>query len=216
MKQTPTMRKKDRRIPEETIRRLSLYLRTLRFVEKKGVPVISSERLTKHLQITGAQARKDLTYFGSFGQPGVGYSVSRLKKKIEEILGVNHSWNVVLVGCGKLGAALLAYPGFRRFGFKILAAFDSNPAKIGQKIGNVPVVADQEMEKFIRQNKVKVAILTVPAEAAQEIARRLTESGIAAILNFAPRYLNIPEKIQIKSVDMAMELESLVYYLKNR
>jgi len=210
------MRKKHRRIPEETVRRLSLYLRTLRFMENKGVRVISSERLTKHLNITGAQARKDLTYFGSFGQPGVGYNVHRLRKKIEEILGLDHNWNVVLVGCGKLGAALLAYPGFRRFGFRILAAFDNNPAKIGQKIGDVPVIADHKMERFIRKNGVKVAIVTVPAEAAQEIARRLVENGISAILNFAPRYLAIPEKIQIKSVDMAMELENLVYYLKNK
>lgn len=210
------MRKKHRRIPEETVRRLSLYLRTLRFMENKGVQVISSERLTKHLNITGAQARKDLTYFGSFGQPGVGYNVHRLREKIEEILGLDHSWNVVLIGCGKLGAALLAYPGFRRFGFRILAAFDNNPAKIGQKIGDVPVIADQKMEEFIRKNGIKVAIITVPAEAAQEIARRLAESGISAILNFAPRYLAIPDKVKIKSVDMAMELESLVYYLKNR
>ena len=210
------MRKKHRRIPEETVRRLSLYLRTLRFMENNGMQVISSERLTKHLNITGAQARKDLTYFGSFGQPGVGYNVHHLRKKIEEILGLDHSWNVILVGCGKLGAALLAYPGFRRFGFRILAAFDNNPVKVGQKIGDVPVIADQKMEGFIRKNRVKVAIVTVPANAAQKIARRLAESGISAILNFAPRYLAIPEKIQIKSVDMAMELESLVYYLTNR
>ena len=167
------LRKKHRRIPEETVRRLSLYLRTLRFMENKGVPVISSERLTKHLNITGAQARKDLTYFGSFGQPGVGYNVHLLRKKIEEILGLDHSWNVVLIGCGKLGAALLAYPGFRRFGFRLLAAFDNNPAKVGQRVGDVPVIADQKMEGFIRKNGVKVAIVTVPAEAAQEIARRL-------------------------------------------
>ncbi|MFH2069100.1 MAG: redox-sensing transcriptional repressor Rex [Candidatus Omnitrophota bacterium] len=209
------MRKKHPRIPEETVRRLSLYLRTLRFMENKEVHVISSERLTKHLNITGAQARKDLTYFGSFGQPGVGYNVHRLRKKIEEILGLDHNWNVILVGCGKLGAALLAYPGFRRFGFRILAAFDNNKTKIGQKIGGVPVIADQKMEGFIQKNGIKVAIVTVPAEAAQGIARRLAESGISAILNFAPRYLAIPEKIRIKSVDMAMELESLVYYLKN-
>ena len=210
------MQKKHRSIPEETVRRLSLYLRSLHFMENKGVPVVSSERLTKHLNITGAQTRKDLTYFGSFGQPGVGYNVSRLKKKIEEIIGLDHSWNVVLVGCGKLGAALLTYPGFRRFGFKILAAFDNNPAKIGQKIGDVSIIADQKMEKFIRKNEVQVAIVTVPAKAAQEIAQRLAKSGISAILNFAPRYLTIPDNIRIKSVDMAMELESLVYYLTNR
>jgi len=210
------LRKNSRRIPEETVRRLSLYLRTLRFMENKGVQVVSSEQITKHLNITGAQARKDLTYFGSFGQPGVGYNVCRLRKKIEGILGLDHSWNVILVGCGKLGAALLVYPGFRRFGFRILAAFDNNPVKVGQRIGGVPVIADQKMEGYIRKNGVKVAIVTVPAEAAQEIARRLAESGISAILNFAPRYLVISEKIRIKSVDMAMELESLVYYLKNQ
>jgi redox-sensing transcriptional repressor len=210
------MRKKQQRIPEETVRRLSLYLRTLRFMENKGMQVVSSERLTKHLNITSAQARKDLTYFGSFGQPGVGYNVRRLKEKIEGILGLDRSWRVILVGCGKLGAALLAYPGFRHFGFKIMAAFDNNPAKVGQVIGGAPVLADRTMENFIRKNKIKVAVITVPAEAAQEIARRLVKSGISAILNFAPRYLTIPENIQIKSVDMAMELESLVYYLTNR
>ena len=210
------MQKKHQRIPEETIRRLSLYLRTLRFMEKKGVQVISSERLTKHLNITGAQVRKDLTYFGSFGQPGVGYNVNRLREKIEKILGLDHNWNVILVGYGKLGAALLAYPGFRRFSFKILAAFDNNPAKVGQKIGDVLVIADQKMEEFIQKNGVTVAIVTVPAKAAQEIAWRLAKSGISAILNFAPRYLTIPEKIRIKSVDMAIELEGLVYYLTNK
>jgi len=210
------MKKRPKHIPEETIRRLSLYLRTLRFMEKSGVQVISSERLTRHLHVTGAQARKDLTYFGSFGQPGVGYNIHRLRTKIEGILGLDRKWNVILVGCGKLGTALLAYPGFRRFGFKITAAFDNNPAKVGRVIGGLTVLPNREMEDFIRKNSVKVAIVTVPAEAAQEIARRLVRGGVSAILNFAPRYLSIPENIRIKSVDMAMELESLVYYLKNQ
>ena len=210
------MRKKRWSIPEETIRRLSLYLRILRFLEKEGVRVISSERLTKHLHITSAQARKDLAYFGSFGQPGVGYNVRRLREGVEKILGLNLSWQVILVGVGKLGAALISYPGFRHFGFKILAAFDNNPAKVGQAISGIPVLDDRQMEDFIREHQIKVAIMTVPASAAQDIARRLVNSGISAILNFAPRYLSIPENIQIKSVDMAMELENLVYYLTHQ
>ncbi len=209
------MRKKGWHIPEETIRRLSLYLRTLRYLEKEGVRVISSERLTKHLHITSAQARKDLAYFGSFGHPGVGYNVRRLREKIEEILGLDRHWDVILVGAGKMGAAFLAYPGFRRFGFKIRAAFDNNPAKLGQKIGGIPVLDDQRMEEFIQANRIRAAIITVPASAAQDVARRLVGSGITAILNFAPRYLSIPEHIHIKSVDVAMELENLVYYLTN-
>ena len=210
------MRRKRWSIPEETVRRLSLYLRILRFLEKQGVRVISSERLTRHLHITSAQARKDLAYFGSFGRPGVGYSVRRLRRKIEEILGIDRRWKVVLVGVGKLGTALLTYPGFKRFGFKILAAFDNNPAKIGMIIGGIKILADEEMERFIKKYRVRVAIISVPADSAQDIARRLVNSGIQAIFNFAPRYLVIPDNVQIKSVDMAMELENLVYYLKNR
>ncbi len=207
-------KRRQRQVPEETVRRLSLYLRTLRFLEKKGIRIVSSERLTRHLFITSAQVRKDLAYFGSFGQPGVGYVVANLRSKIEQILGLDQRWDVILVGVGKLGSALLAYPGFRRFGFRIRAAFDNNPAKLGQKIAGVPVMDDRKMEDFIRKNRIKVAIITVPAAAAQEIARRLVKSGVAAILNFAPRYLTIPERIRIKSVDMAAELENLIYYLK--
>jgi redox-sensing transcriptional repressor len=209
-------KKRARRIPEETVRRLSLYLRTLRFLEKNGTQVISSERLIRHLNITSAQARKDLAYFGSFGRPGIGYNVQKLRKKIETILGLDRKWKVILVGCGKLGAALLAYPGFQRFGFRILAAFDNNPAKVGRIIAGVPVISERKMEEFIRKNKVEVAVVSVPAKAAQEVAGRLVKSGISAVLNFAPRYLVIPERVRVKSVDMAMELESLVYYLTNR
>lgn len=201
-------------IPEETIRRLSLYLRILMVLEREKIPVISSKRLVEHLPVTSAQARRDLAYFGSFGKRGVGYPVTELKSRISGILGLDREWPVVLVGAGRLGQALADYKGFRRFGFHVRAVFDNNPRKIGRKFGTVTVRPVSTMEDFIRKHHIRVAAVAVPASAAQETVDRLVSCGVTAVLNFAPRYLELPGHVHIKSVDMAMELESLVYHLK--
>ncbi len=205
--------RKEIEVPEETIRRLSVYLRILRLLEKRGVAVVSSRRLTRHLMITDGQARRDLAYFGSFGRPGIGYDVQELKTRIEKILGLKQGWQVILVGAGKLGSALLHYPGFRAFGFHVMSAFDNNPRKIGRRIAGILVRDEQTLEAFVRENKIRTAIITVPASAAQKIVDRLSNCGVSAILNFAPCYLTIKKGVHIKNMDMAMELETLAYYL---
>lgn len=204
---------REKRIPVETVRRLSLYLRTLRLFERRGARVISSAELTRHLDITGAQARRDLAYFGSFGQPGVGYYVGHLREKIEAILGLHRNWEAVLVGAGKLGTALLEYPGFRRYNFRLVAAFDRDRGKVGRLIGGVPVRPAGELSSFLRRQPVKIAVIAVPGRAAQAVADCLVAGGVSAILNFAPRYLDFPAHVQIKSLDMAMEIEGLIYHL---
>lgn len=206
-------RPEKKEIPAETVRRLSLYLRTLRFLERRGVPVVSSAELTHRLEITAAQARRDLAYFGSFGRPGVGYEVAHLRGKIERILGLDRRWDAVLVGAGKLGTALLEHPGFRRHNIRVAVAFDSNPQRYGRVVAGVPVLPVREMEQYLRRHRIRVAVITVPARTAQEVTDRLVAGGVTAILNFAPRYLELPERIAIRSLDMAMELEGLVYHL---
>ena len=201
-------------IPGQTVQRLSFYLRTLRYLHREGVRVISSERLTKHLNVTATQVRKDLSYFGPFGRPGVGYNVSNLIKKVESILGLDQKRKVILVGVGKLGSALLAYPGFRRY-FRFVAVFDKNPEKIGKVYQKTRVRDVADMEWVIKKEKVRLGIIAVPTSSAQEIASRMTNGGIKGILNFAPLYLNIGEDIQIRTVDMAIEMENIVYYLKD-
>ncbi|MCK4244788.1 MAG: redox-sensing transcriptional repressor Rex [Candidatus Omnitrophica bacterium] len=200
-------------IPHETIKRLALYLRSLRYLARKRVEIISSRKLTEHINASPAQVRKDLACFGEFGVPGVGYQVKKLIAEIESILGLKKKQEVALVGVGKLGSALLAYPGFKRFGFRISALFDNSPEKIGKKISGLKVEDVARIEEVLRRKKIKIAIITVPAANAQEAADRLVAAGIKVILNFAPRYLNIPQGVIINTIDMAIELECLIYYL---
>jgi len=200
-------------VPAETVKRLSLYLRNLKYLAKEGVEIISSDKLAQDIYVSPAQVRKDLSYFGDFGIRGVGYSVKSLIKEIQSILGLNKEWPVALIGVGRLGSALLNYPGFKEFGFRISIAFDSDPEKIGKIYQGIKIEDFSEIERIIKKENIKIAIITVPASAAQEIADRLVRAGIEAILNFSPQYLNIPENINIKTVDIATELESLVYYL---
>ena len=200
-------------MPHETIKRLALYLRSLRYLAEKRVEIISSEKLTEHIHASPAQVRKDLACFGEFGVPGVGYQVKKLIAEIESILGLKEKREVALVGIGKLGGALLAYTGFRKFGFRISALFDNNPEKIGKKISGLKIEDVVRIEEVLKRRKIKIAITTVPATNAQEVANRLVAAGIKVILNFAPHYLNIPQGIIINTIDMAIELECLTYYL---
>lgn len=207
---------KKRIIPQATIKRLALYLRSLRYLEKKEVEMISSEKLAEHIYASPAQVRKDLSYFGEFGIRGVGYNVKKLIAEIESNLGLKKERNVALVGIGKLGSALLAYPGFEKFGFRISALFDNNPEKIGKKFSGLKVEKIDRIKQVSKRRKIKIVMITVPAENAQEVADRVVAAGIKVILNFAPYYLTIPEGIIINTIDMAIELESIAYYLPRK
>lgn len=193
---------------------MSLYLRSLRRLEEEKVRVASSFDITRFLSISSVQFRKDLSYFGGFGRRGVGYDVESLKREIEKILGTDSVWKIALVGVGKLGSALLAYPGFLEFNLQITAAFDNDARKVGKSWGGVRIEPIGRLKESIKKNNIKIAILAVSAESALKISRELVVSGIKAILNFSPVNLVLPSDISVSNVDMASELESLVYKLK--
>ena len=205
-----------KRIADSTVRRLSAYLRFLEDFENRGLTTISSEELAKQGGTTSAQVRKDLSFFGSFGKRGLGYSVPELAGRLREILGLGREWRVVIVGAGKIGAALAQYRGFRQRGFTILAAYDNNPEKIGRTLEGILVRDIEELEKDIQREKPDIVVLTVPAEQAQKVVDRVVRAGVKAILNFAPTQLQAPPDVAVKTVNMAMELEGLSFALTNR
>jgi redox-sensing transcriptional repressor len=205
-----------KRIADSTVRRLSAYLRFLEDFENRGLETISSEELAQRGGTTSAQVRKDLSFFGSFGKRGLGYSVPELAGRLREILGLGKEWKVIIIGAGKIGAALAQYRGFRQRGFQILAAYDANEEKIGRKLEDIPVRDIAQLERDVRQDHPDIAVLTVPAEEAQRVLDRVVKTGIKAILNFAPTQLQAPADVTVKTVNMAMELEGLSYALTNR
>ena len=205
-----------KRIADSTVRRLSAYLRFLEDFEARGLNTISSEELAKRGGTTSAQVRKDLSFFGSFGKRGLGYSVPELAGRLREILGLGKEWRVVIVGAGKIGAALAQYRGFRQRGFNILAAYDNNAEKIGRKLEGIPVRDIDSLERDIQRDKPDIVVLTVPGEEAQTVLDRVVKAGIKAILNFAPTQLQAPADVTVKTVNMAMELEGLSFALTNR
>ncbi len=204
------------RVPWESIKRLSLYLRNLNYLAKEGMETVSSDELSKNIYVSAAQVRKDLSYFGDFGTRGVGYNVKFLISEIEFALGLYRKWQIALIGMGRLGSALLNYPGFEEFGFQISVAFDSDPKKIGRIYKGIRIENISQIEMIIRRKRIRIAIIATPALAAQEIANKLTKAGIEAILNFSPWYINIPEDVKVRTVDIAVELENLTYYLMHK
>jgi redox-sensing transcriptional repressor len=205
-----------KRIADSTVRRLSAYLRFLEDFENRGLSTISSDELAKRGGTTSAQVRKDLSFFGSFGKRGLGYSVPELAGRLREILGLGRQWKVIIIGAGKIGAALAQYRGFRQRGFNILAAFDANPDKVGKALEGIPVRDIAQLDRDVLREKPDIAILTVPSETAQAVVDRVVRAGIKAILNFAPTQLQVPNDVTVKTVNMAMELESLSFALTNR
>ncbi len=205
-----------KRIADSTVRRLSAYLRFLEDFEGRGLTTISSEELAKRGGTTSAQVRKDLSFFGSFGKRGLGYSVPELAGRLREILGLGREWKVVIVGAGKIGAALAQYRGFRQRGFSILAAYDNNPEKIGRTLEGIPVRDIAQLERDIALDPPDIVVLTVPGDEAQTVVDRVVKAGVKAVLNFAPTQLQAPADVTIKTVNMAMELESLSFALTNR
>ena len=201
------------KIPEMTIRRLSVYTRCLLQLEEDGIKTISSQELAERFNLNSAQVRKDLAYFGEFGVRGIGYYVSGLKAELQRILGLDREWPVVLVGLGNLGAALFHYRGFTRQGFRIAAIVDDDPAKAGRDVDQVPVFTTAQMSREIKTRGIQIAIVAVPAESAQTVTDQLVAAGIRAVLNFAPARLRIPRDVRLKNVDLSIELETLSFYL---
>jgi redox-sensing transcriptional repressor len=197
--------------PKAVVGRMSLYLRQLETYHRQGLQTVSSSQLGEPLSIKDAQVRKDLAYFGQFGHPGVGYSIEELIDTLRHILGIDHEWPLALVGLGNLGRALLRYRGFRTRGFHVVALFDNDPTKIGQKIDGLIVEPIDSLRKAVAMRKIKLAILCVPTEAAQPVADLLVSSGIGGILNFAPIPLSVPAHVNLVPVDLSVQLENLAY-----
>ena len=205
-----------KRIADSTVRRLSLYLRFLEESSQRGLVTISSDELARRGGTTSAQVRKDLSFFGSFGKRGLGYSVPELTESLREILGLRKDWQVIIVGAGKIGTALAQYRGFRQRGFRVVAVYDRDPKKIGTRWDSLTVRDMADIERDIRAEHPDIAVLTTPAEEAQSVVDRLVASGIRALLNFAPIQLHVPPEVTLKNVNMAMELEGLSFALTNR
>jgi redox-sensing transcriptional repressor len=205
-----------KRIAESTVRRLSIYLRFLEEFEVRGATTVSSEELARRGGTTSAQVRKDLSFFGSFGKRGLGYSVPELSTALREILGLGREWQVVIVGAGKIGAALAQYRGFRQRGFNILAVYDSNPEKVGRTLEGIEIRDMNRFEGDVERERPEIAVIAIPGDGAQEVLDRIVRTGIKAVLNFAPVQLHAPADVTVKAVNMAMELEGLSFALSNR
>jgi redox-sensing transcriptional repressor len=205
-----------RRIAESTVRRLSIYLSFLEEIQEGGATTTSSDDLAKLGGTTSAQVRKDLSFFGSFGKRGLGYSVPELTTALREILGLGKKWRVCIIGAGKIGAALARYEGFRERGFNVTALYDSDPAKVGHRSGHIVIRDTKNLEQDVEAHRFDIAVITVPAENAQAIVDRLVKAGLKAILSFAPTQLTVPDDVELRTVNMAMELEGLTFALTNR
>jgi redox-sensing transcriptional repressor len=202
-------------IPRKTVYRLSLYLRCLARLKDNKIRTVSSETLAKVAGVKPTQLRKDLTYFGQFGTRGLGYDVAALAEMISDELGTTRLQPVILVGVGNLGLALLSYRGFEKEGFEIVGAFDADPRRRRDKDPTLPILGMDQLSGFVNQHHARMAILTVPAAAAQEVANSLVECGIAGILNFAPIVLHVPEEVMVNNVNLAIELENLSYFIQD-
>lgn len=200
------------KIPDETIRRLPTYLRGLLFLSEQGRQDVSSRNLADFLGVNSWQIRKDFSYFGGFGTPGRGYKIEKLAKEINKILKLDVVHKLALIGVGNLGSALLAYPGFQIYGFDIAAAFDADPKKIGRKVKNI-MIEDASNLRTLKKKKIELAIIAVPRDAAQQTADALVKAGIKGILKFSPCYIAVPKKVKVITVDIAMELARLPYYM---
>lgn len=201
-------------IPRKTVYRLSLYYRALQRAEANKMQTVSSAALAKTAGVKPTQLRKDLTYVGQYGTRGLGYNVAALTRALTDVLGTAHLQPVILVGAGNLGSALLKYPGFAKEGFEVIAAFDADPARTRTPQAGMRVLPMNKMKELIAAQQVKMALLTVPANVAQEVANNLIDAGILAILNFAPIVLQVPDKVVVNNVDLAIELENLSYFIQ--
>ncbi|RIK62185.1 MAG: redox-sensing transcriptional repressor Rex [Planctomycetota bacterium] len=201
-------------IPAPAVRRLSLYLRELESIWRTDQRTVSSKQLGDALKLTPTQIRKDLAYFGQFGQAGIGYDVEELITRIRRILGTDRTWNVLLVGAGNLGMALSAYRGFAKKGFKLVAVFDDDPSKIGKTLSGAPGLHIQPVSAIpamVKEKDIRLAIIAVPAESAQGVASILVSAGVRGLLNFAPVNLDVAGNVAVSAVDLAVQLEQLSF-----
>lgn len=201
-------------IPKKAIYRLSIYYRCLQRLKENDVETVSSDALARAAGVKPSQLRKDLAYFGQFGTRGLGYPVEALGTTIRETLGRERLQPVVLIGAGNLGSALLRYQGFQKEGFEVVAAFDAHPDSARTRVVAIPVYPEAELDTFIRDQSIKLAILCVPAEFAQAVVNRLVSAGVQGILNFSPLLLEVPADVTVNNVDLALELEHLSYFIR--
>ena len=200
-------------VPEVVVSRLPQYLRILNQLLEDGTLVVSSQQLGEKLQVTPAQIRKDLSYFGRFGKQGRGYSVYHLLERLKLILGINSFWNVAVVGVGRLGRAILSYPGFTPDGFNIVAAFDANPDVVGETIAGLTVKALDQMDDEVSSKKISIAIVAVPTEHTQGVVDRLVACGVRGVLNYAPISPQVRDGVRVRNIDPVLSLQSMTYYL---
>jgi redox-sensing transcriptional repressor len=205
-----------KRIADSTVRRLSLYLRFLEEFEHAGLTTVSSDELAARGGTTSAQVRKDLSFFGSFGKRGLGYQVAELTQSMRRILGLERDWRVVIIGVGKIGAALAQYEGFQQRGFRVVGLYDSDPGKIGRQMYDLTVRPVESLAEDNRERPVDIAVIAVPASAAQRVVDQVVAAGIPGIMSFAPIQLHVPPEVTLNTVNMAMELERLSFALSNR
>ncbi|PZC47159.1 MAG: redox-sensing transcriptional repressor [Chloroflexi bacterium] len=200
-------------VPEVVILRLPLYIRALSQMLSEGQTVISSNELGNRLQVTPAQIRKDLSYFGRFGKQGRGYKIESLIEELTKILGLNRQWDSCIVGVGRLGKAIINYPGFVPEGFKIIAAFDNDPSKIGENVNEIEILSIKKIKSTVEKKNIKIAILAVPASIAQDVITSLVDTKIKAILNYAPIAPKVPDTLILRNIDPVLSLQSMTYYL---
>lgn len=198
-------------VPNPAVRRLSLYLRQLESFKKQERRTVSSKQLGESLGLTDAQVRKDFAYFGQFGHPGIGYRVDDLIGQVKRILGTDKTWNVLLIGAGNLGRALLAYKGFDQKGFRLVSVFDADPNKVGKKHGAFVIQPLNELADTVQKQSIRFGIIAVPADHAQDVADQLVAAGVRGLLNFAPVSLTVPPDIALNAVDLAVQLEQLSF-----
>ena len=204
---------KSEKISELTTNRMSIYLRCLNEVAAEGMKTISSDKLAKRFHLNSAQIRKDLAYFGEFGVRGVGYFVEELRGQLQKILGLNKEHQVAIIGAGRLGTALTDYYGFQQRNFTVVALFDADEEKIGEKIGNVEIFDIENFAEVSEKYNIDVAVIAVPAEFAQNALEKVAKAGIKAVMNFAPTPLRVNKDVKLKTIDLTISLESLSYFL---
>lgn len=202
-------------IPDVVVLRLPLYVRALTQLQESGIEVVSSHALGDKLQITPAQIRKDLSYFGRFGKQGRGYNVGYLLQELRTIMGLDQDWKAALIGVGRLGRAIISYPGFSREGFQVVAIFDASPSLVGTDLGGVIIRAMDDLGPVIRDLGVHIGIVAVPEEHAQGVVDLLIESGVKGILNYAPISPQVPEGVWVRNIDPVLSLQTLTFHLKS-
>ncbi len=200
-------------VPDIVVARLPLYLRALSAMQNGGKEFTSSQEMAQWLGISSAQIRKDLSHFGEFGKQGTGYSVAGLQEKLRQILNLEREWPIIIIGAGNIGSAVANYPGFAHRGFRVCAVFDNDPKKIGSSVGAFKIRDVRQLPEFVRAHGVRLAMIAVPAESAQEVADLAIASGIAAILNYAPVNLSVPAHVRVENIDPVLHLQHMTYYL---